>query len=100
MDMKLEVVVVPVTDVDRAKDFDTGMGWRLDACITADDGLRVIQFTPSGSACSIILGRNVTLDSCCTGVHSRREVGAELVPGGGPTARLPHSTATGRPSRD
>jgi catechol 2,3-dioxygenase-like lactoylglutathione lyase family enzyme len=60
MDMKLEVVVVPVTDVDRAKDFYTSLGWRLDADFVADDGLRVVQLTPPGSACSVIFGRSVT----------------------------------------
>lgn len=61
MDMKLEVVVIPVSDVDGAKDFYTAVGWRLDADFVADDGLRVVQFTPPGSACSIIFGRDVTL---------------------------------------
>ena len=61
MDMKLEVIVVPVSDVDKAKEFYTGLGWRLDADFTADDGLRVVQITPTGSGCSIIFGRDVTL---------------------------------------
>jgi catechol 2,3-dioxygenase-like lactoylglutathione lyase family enzyme len=61
VDMKLEVVVIPVTDVDRAKRFYGGLGWRLDADYTSDDGyFRVIQFTPPGSGCSVIFGRNVT----------------------------------------
>ncbi|HUH86299.1 MAG TPA: VOC family protein [Stellaceae bacterium] len=60
-DMKLEVVVIPVSDVDRAKRFYGGLGWRLDADFAAaGDDLRVIQFTPPGSGCSIIFGRNVT----------------------------------------
>jgi catechol 2,3-dioxygenase-like lactoylglutathione lyase family enzyme len=58
-DMKLEVAVIPVSDVDRAKRFYGGMGWRLDADITGD-GYRVIQFTPPGSPCSIIFGTGVT----------------------------------------
>jgi catechol 2,3-dioxygenase-like lactoylglutathione lyase family enzyme len=61
MDMKLEVIVVPVSDVDKAKEFYTGLGWRLDADFTADDGLRVVQITPTGSGCSIIVGNDVTL---------------------------------------
>jgi catechol 2,3-dioxygenase-like lactoylglutathione lyase family enzyme len=61
MDMKLEVIVLPVSDVDRAKDFYAALGWRLDADFVAGDGLRVIQFTPPGSACSIIFGRNVAV---------------------------------------
>ncbi len=60
MDMKLEVVVVPVADVDRAKDFYVGLGWRLDADVTGDDGFRVVQVTPPGSGCSVIFGADVT----------------------------------------
>ena len=60
MDMKLEVVVVPVADVDRAKDFYESLGWRLDADFSGDGGFRVVQLTPPGSACSIIFGRGVT----------------------------------------
>ncbi|ALV48816.1 VOC family protein [Streptomyces althioticus] len=60
MDMKLEVAVVPVSDVDRAKSFYEGLGWRLDADFTADDGLRVVQVTPPGSACSVIFGDQVS----------------------------------------
>jgi len=59
VDMKLEVVVIPVSDVDRAKRFYGGLGWRLDADFAAGDW-RVIQFTPPGSPCSVIFGRNVT----------------------------------------
>ncbi|HEV7614746.1 MAG TPA: VOC family protein [Solirubrobacterales bacterium] len=59
-EMKLEVVVVPVSDVDRAKGFYEGMGWRLDADLAIEDGYRVVQLTPPGSACSIILGEGVT----------------------------------------
>jgi catechol 2,3-dioxygenase-like lactoylglutathione lyase family enzyme len=54
--MKLEVVVIPVSDIDRAKRFYGGLGWRLDADFTAADGFRVIQFTPPGSSCSIHFG--------------------------------------------
>ena len=60
LDLKLEVVVIPVSDVDRAKAFYTRLGWRLDADFTSGDEWRVIQFTPPGSACSVIIGRNVT----------------------------------------
>ncbi len=61
VDMKLEVVVIPVSDVDRAKRFYGGLGWRLDADYPSDDGyFRVIQFTPPGSGCSVIFGKNVT----------------------------------------
>ncbi len=60
VDMKLEVVVIPVSDVDRAKRFYGGLGWRLDADFAAGDDFRVIQFTPPGSPCSVIFGKNVT----------------------------------------
>jgi catechol 2,3-dioxygenase-like lactoylglutathione lyase family enzyme len=59
VDMKLEVVVIPVSDVDRAKRFYTELGWRLDADFAGDDW-RVIQFTPPGSPTSVIFGKNVT----------------------------------------
>jgi predicted enzyme related to lactoylglutathione lyase len=60
LDYKLEVVVLPVTDVDRAKSFYASLGWREDADFTAPDGLRVVQFTPPGSEASIIFGKDVT----------------------------------------
>jgi catechol 2,3-dioxygenase-like lactoylglutathione lyase family enzyme len=59
LDMQLEVVVVPVADVDRAKEFYGQLGWRLDADRTAGD-IRLIQFTPPGSACSVQFGTNLT----------------------------------------
>ena len=58
--MKLEVVVIPVSDVDRAKEFYAKLGWRLDADFDSGKDFRVIQFTSPGSACSIIFGKNVT----------------------------------------
>ncbi|MCK1655566.1 glyoxalase [Bradyrhizobium sp. 149] len=60
VDQKLEVIVIPVSDVDRAKAFYARLGWRLDADFASGDDWRVIQFTPPGSACSVIFGRNVT----------------------------------------
>ena len=60
MDYKLEIVVVPVSDVDRAKDFYTTLGWRLDADVVADDDFRLVQMTPPGSPCSVHFGRGVT----------------------------------------
>jgi catechol 2,3-dioxygenase-like lactoylglutathione lyase family enzyme len=57
---KLEIVVIPVSDVNRAKGFYGRLGWRLDADFAAGDDFRVIQFTPPGSACSVIFGKNVT----------------------------------------
>jgi predicted enzyme related to lactoylglutathione lyase len=59
-DFRLEVVVVPVSDVDRAKQFYDSLGWRLDADLTLDDSYRVVQFTPPGSTCSIIFGKGLT----------------------------------------
>ena len=59
MDYKLEVVVLPVSDVDKAKDFYTGLGWRLDADYTSGD-FRVVQLTPPGSPCSVIIGTGVS----------------------------------------
>jgi catechol 2,3-dioxygenase-like lactoylglutathione lyase family enzyme len=60
VDMKLEVVVIPASDVDRAKEFYGRLGWRLDADFRFDNGFRVVQFTPPGSACSIQFGTNIT----------------------------------------
>jgi catechol 2,3-dioxygenase-like lactoylglutathione lyase family enzyme len=60
VDTKLEIVVIPVSDVDRAKEFYASLGWRLDADFDNGADFRVIQFTPPGSACSVIFGRNVT----------------------------------------
>jgi catechol 2,3-dioxygenase-like lactoylglutathione lyase family enzyme len=60
LDMKLEIVVIPVSDVDRAKEFYGRLGWRLDADNDNGNDFRVIQFTPPGSGCSVIFGKNVT----------------------------------------
>jgi len=60
VDMKLEVVPIPVSDVDRAKKFYVGLGWRLDADFPGAGGFRVVQMTPPGSHCSIHFGNGVT----------------------------------------
>jgi catechol 2,3-dioxygenase-like lactoylglutathione lyase family enzyme len=60
VDMKFEIAVIPVSDVDRAKAFYASLGWRLDADFAAGDEWRVIQFTPPGSSASVIFGKNVT----------------------------------------
>lgn len=60
MDFKLEVVVLPVADVDRAKAFYESLGWRLDADFPGEDGFRIVQFTPPGSQCSVNFGSGVT----------------------------------------
>jgi catechol 2,3-dioxygenase-like lactoylglutathione lyase family enzyme len=59
-DMKLEIIVIPVSDVDRAKAFYSRLGWRLDADLASGDDFRILQFTPPGSGCSIIFGKNIT----------------------------------------
>ncbi|MDF0663627.1 MULTISPECIES: VOC family protein [unclassified Rhizobium] len=71
IDMKLEVVVIPVSDVDRAKAFYTGLGWRLDADFPGKDGFRVVQVTPPGSPCSVIFGSKITsaLPGSAQGLH-------------------------------
>ncbi|MEV8631661.1 VOC family protein [Streptosporangium sp. NPDC051023] len=58
--MKLEIVVVPVADVDRSKDFYKALGWREDADVATGEDFRVVQLTPPGSACSVIFGTGVT----------------------------------------
>jgi catechol 2,3-dioxygenase-like lactoylglutathione lyase family enzyme len=60
VEMKLEVVVIPVSDVDRAKRFYEGLGWRLDADFPGAGDFRVVQLTPPGSPCSIHFGKGVT----------------------------------------
>jgi catechol 2,3-dioxygenase-like lactoylglutathione lyase family enzyme len=60
VDMKLEVVVIPVSDVDRSKEFYGSLGWRLDADFPFENGFRVVQFTPPGSGCSVQFGTSMT----------------------------------------
>lgn len=60
VDMKFEIVVIPVADADRAKEFYARLGWRLDADYDNGKDFRIIQFTPPGSGCSVIFGKNVT----------------------------------------
>src|SRR5271166_4142602 len=60
VDMKFEVIVIPVADVDRSKAFYGSLGWRLDADFPFDNGFRVVQFTPPGSGCSVQFGTNIT----------------------------------------
>src|SRR5580698_6192532 len=60
VDMKFEIVVIPVSDADRAKEFYAKLGWRLDADFDNGKDFRIVQFTPHGSGCSIIFGKNVT----------------------------------------
>src|SRR5580693_9818642 len=71
VDMKLEVVVIPISDVDRAKRFYDGLGWRLDADFASGDDYRVIQFTPPGSGASVIFGKNLAAAApgCAQGLY-------------------------------
>jgi catechol 2,3-dioxygenase-like lactoylglutathione lyase family enzyme len=84
-EMRLEVVVVPISDVDRAKRFYESLGWRLDADLPVDDGYRVVQLTPPGSGCSIIFGEGVTsappgsADGLQLSVYDIDEARADLV---------------------
>jgi catechol 2,3-dioxygenase-like lactoylglutathione lyase family enzyme len=59
-EVRLEVVTVPVSDVDRAKAFYESLGWQLDIDIEPGEGLRIVQFTPPGSGCSISFGKGIT----------------------------------------
>src|ERR1700721_2480439 len=60
IDLKLEAIVIPFSDVDRAKEFYGNLGWRLDADFAFDNGFRVVQFTPPGSGCSVQFGTKMT----------------------------------------
>ena len=88
MDKKLELLVLPVTDVDRAKAFYEGAGFRLDVDHRAGDAFRVVQLTPPGSSCSISIGTGITTapPGCVQGLHLVVEdieaARAELVEGG------------------
>jgi catechol 2,3-dioxygenase-like lactoylglutathione lyase family enzyme len=63
IDMKLEVQILPVSDVDRAKDFYAKLGWRLDADFVIGNDFRIVQFTPPGSGCSVSFGKGVTAEA-------------------------------------
>jgi catechol 2,3-dioxygenase-like lactoylglutathione lyase family enzyme len=94
--MKLEIVVLPVADVDRAKHFYAGLGWREDADFAAGPDFRVVQLTPPGSACSVIFGTGVTaavpgsaqgLQLTVTDIDAAR---AELAVGGAEVSEVFH----------
>ena len=78
VDMKLEVVVIPVSDVDRAKQFYAGLGWRLDADFTGDE-FHVVQFTPPGSQCSVDFGSGVSSSTYARIELDIRKTAGELV---------------------
>jgi catechol 2,3-dioxygenase-like lactoylglutathione lyase family enzyme len=106
VDMKLEVVTLPVSDVDRAKDFYQGLGWRLDADIARGDAFRVVQFTPPHSACSVAFGRGVTtgepgsVHRLILAVDDIDTARAALVSRGTPVSELFHLAGGRVPGRD
>ena len=114
MDQKLEVVIIPVSDVDRAKEFYAGLGWRLDADFPFDNGFRLVQFTPPGSGCSIQFGTNVTsaapgsaqglyltvsdIEAARDDLVARGAEASEVFHEGTPGARFQHAGPDGRVS--
>ena len=103
VDMKLEVVVIPVSDVDRAKRFYSNLGWRLDADFVVGDEFRGVQFTPPGSPCSIHFGKGIT--SAAPGsarglylvVSDIEAARAELVDRGVDVSEVFHRAGPGKP---
>src|SRR5579871_5813185 len=104
LDMKLEVVVIPVVDAERSKRFYGGLGWRLDADFAAGGEFRVMQFTPPGSPCSIHFGKGVT--SAAPGsaqglylvVSDIVAARAELPAHGAEVSDIAHRAAPGKPN--
>ena len=101
LDAKLEVLVIPVSDVDRAKEFYGSLGWRLDADVAAGEDFRLIQFTPPGSDCSIQFGTNLTsatpgsaqgLYLVVSDIDGARD---ELIAGGADVSEMFHEGAPG-----
>ncbi len=114
VDLRLEVVVIPVTDADRSKAFYAGLEWRLDADFSFDNGFRVVQFTPPGSPCSVQFGTKVTaappgsahglylivsdIDAGRHELMSRGVKVSEVFHSGAPGAQLDPDGASGRVS--
>jgi catechol 2,3-dioxygenase-like lactoylglutathione lyase family enzyme len=104
VDMKLEVVVIPVTDVERAKGFYGDLGWRLDADFAVGDEFRVVQFTPPGSPCSIHFGAGVTsaMPGSARGLYlvvsDIQAARAELVDRGAEVSEIFHRAGPGKPA--
>jgi catechol 2,3-dioxygenase-like lactoylglutathione lyase family enzyme len=104
VDMKLEVVVIPVSDIDRAKRFYGSLGWRLDADFIVGDEFRVVQLTPPGSPCSIHFGTGLTsavpgsLRGLYLVVSDIEAARAELVDRGVEVSELFHRAGPGKPS--
>jgi catechol 2,3-dioxygenase-like lactoylglutathione lyase family enzyme len=103
VDMKLEVVVIPVSDVDRAKRFYSNLGWRLDADFVVGDEFRVVQFTPPGSPCSIHFGTGITsaVPGSAQGLYlvvsDIEAARAELVGRGVEVSEMFHRAGPGKP---
>ena len=103
VDMKLEVVVIPVSDVDRAKSFYQRLGWRLDADFVVGNEFRVVQFTPPGSPCSIHFGVGLTSAAPCSArglyliVSDIKTARAELVGRGVDVSEVFHRAGPGKP---
>ena len=101
MDMKLEVVVVPVSDVDRAKQFYKGLGWREDADFVGDESFRIVQLTPPGSGTSIQFGVGLTaappgsLRGAYLVVEDIEAARAELAERGAPVSAVFHEARLG-----
>ena len=101
MDMKLEVLVVPVSDVDRAKAFYENLGFRLDVDFVANESYRILQFTPPGSAASIIFGKGVTssqpgsIDGLVLAVRDIDAARAELLSRGVAVSEVFHDAGGG-----
>ncbi len=114
VDLRLEVVVIPVTDADRSKAFYAGLEWRLDADFSFDNGFRVVQFTPPGSPCSVQFGTKITaappgsahglylivsdIDAGRHELMSRGVKVSEVFHSGAPGAQLDPDGASGRVS--
>jgi catechol 2,3-dioxygenase-like lactoylglutathione lyase family enzyme len=103
IDLKLEVVVIPVSDVDRAKRFYGDLGWRLDADFAVGDDFRVVQYTPPGSQCSIHFGKGITpaapgsaqgMYLVVTDIEAAR---AELLDHGAEVSEVVHRAGPGKP---
>jgi catechol 2,3-dioxygenase-like lactoylglutathione lyase family enzyme len=106
VDMKLEVVTVPVSDVDRTKGFYQNLGWRLDADIAAGDAFRVVQLTPPHSDCSVAFGKGVTtgepgsVHRLILAVDDIDEARADLLDRGAPVSEVFHLAGDRVPGRD
>jgi catechol 2,3-dioxygenase-like lactoylglutathione lyase family enzyme len=96
VDVKLEVITIPVTDVDKAKSFYESLGWRLDADIVRGPGFRVVQFTPPHSACSVAFGLGLTtgepgsVQRLILAVHDIDAARADLLSRGAPVSEVFH----------